>query len=527
MKFRYLIAAMAALTLTFGCDDSLTAPEGNGQEQTGEEGTGGEDQPGEDDNPGGEEEIPVTYSYNVVESAPEDWSGDYLITSNDGGEIIVFDSWDSGNAGASTTSFGAETLSEGIPAETGDPLKAIFTRIGNGYSIHVSNVGYIGLESDKNSLNCSDAEPDAGTSEYLWTISLSSGQGVCTISSMQYPDRALKWNSSASMFRCYSSGQQEITLFRKTASDGSDIPGGGEDQPGGDENPDGDEDPDPDPVPGNSGKYGWFELPSIPDEDGNRIDDNDPSLYYAYHFCAGGEMDDKGRTARNYTVCYSAEHHCPAWVAAPRHSMYVGSANRTDAYNKDPDIPSEIQYNSKSTGDGCNKGHMLGSAERTSSSGTNRQVFYYTNIAPQLSKTFNTGGGAWNNLENHVDELVCRDTLYEVVGCYFEKFTDAYGKSTEPVTISFGGRSDVSRPTMFYYALLRTKSGNSGKSVTECSADELQCVAFCIRHTMEKGHKPQANDMMSISDLEKLTGFRYFTNVPQAPKDTFNPSDWL
>ena len=32
MKFRYLIAAMAALTLTFGCDDSLTAPEGNGQE---------------------------------------------------------------------------------------------------------------------------------------------------------------------------------------------------------------------------------------------------------------------------------------------------------------------------------------------------------------------------------------------------------------------------------------------------------------------------------------------------------------
>ena len=47
---------MAALTLTFGCDDSLTAPEGNGQEQTGEEGTGGEDQPGEDDNPGGEED---------------------------------------------------------------------------------------------------------------------------------------------------------------------------------------------------------------------------------------------------------------------------------------------------------------------------------------------------------------------------------------------------------------------------------------------------------------------------------------
>lgn len=186
-----------------------------------------------------------------------------------------------------------------------------------------------------------------------------------------------------------------------------------------------------------------------------------------------------------------------------------------------------IQYHSKSTGDGCNKGHMLGSRERLSSKATNRQVFYYTNIAPQLSSTFNTGGGAWNNLEDHIDGLVCRDTLYEVVGCHFDKFTDAYGKSTDPVTISFGGRNDVSRPTMFYYALLRTKSGNLNKPVSQCTADELQCVAFCIRHTMEKGHEPQAKDMISITDLEKLTGFSYFTNVPNAPKDRFDPSDWL
>ena len=44
---------------------------------------------------------------------------------------------------------------------------------------------------------------------------------------------------------------------------------------------------------------------------------------------------------------------------------------------------------------------------------------------------------------------------------------------------------------------------------------------------MEKGHKPQEKDMMSISELEELTGFTYFSNVPNAPKDTFDPSDWL
>ena len=85
--------------------------------------------------------------------------------------------------------------------------------------------------------------------------------------------------------------------------------------------------------------------------------------------------------------------------------------------------PSNIQYNSKDTGGGCNKGHMLGSAERLSSTATNKQVFYYTNIAPQYSGSFNTGGGAWNNLEDHVDGLVCSDTLYVVIGCYFDSFS--------------------------------------------------------------------------------------------------------
>ena len=206
--------------------------------------------------------------------------------------------------------------------------------------------------------------------------------------------------------------------------------------------------------------------------------------------------------------------------------MYKGSAGRS-GYGIDPSIPSDIQYHSKATGGGCNKGHMLGNSDRTCSSATNKQVFYYTNIAPQYSSTFNTGGGAWNNLEDHIDGLVCSDTLYEVVGCYFKQFKDKYGNIGNPKKISFGGRSDVTRPSMFYYVLLRTKKGNTGKAVSQCSANELQCVAFVVCHEMEKGHKPQAKDMMSVSDLEKLTGFSYFPNVPNAPKSTFTPSDWL
>ncbi len=288
------------------------------------------------------------------------------------------------------------------------------------------------------------------------------------------------------------------------------------------------EKPEEKPAEGMTYRSGWFELPIEVDNNKDGIDDNDDTYYYAHHLCGGSEKNaQRNGRARNYSVCFSSEHHCPVWVAAPRHDMYEGSANRTNAYTQDPQIPSSIQYNRKDADSGCNNGHMLGSAERTSSTETNRQVFYFSNIAPQYSDTFNTGGGAWNNLEDHIDGLVCADTLYTVIGCYFDKYTDKYGNTGSPKKISFGGRSDVSRPTMFYYALLRTKSGRTGKSVAECSASELQCAAFVICHEQDKGHEPQTKDIISIEELERLTGFTYFNNVPNAPKSVVNASDWL
>ena len=274
---------------------------------------------------------------------------------------------------------------------------------------------------------------------------------------------------------------------------------------------------------------GWYETPlmNITHSGSYMTNTSDPTQYYAIHMCSGGETGPGGKIARNYTVCYSAQYHCPLWIAAPRHSMYTGNVKRTDAYRQDPDIPASIQYNSKDTGGGCNKGHMLGSAERTKTQATNRDVFYYTNIAPQLSTGFNTGGGGWNTLEDWVDTKVCADTLYEVIGCYFDTFTDGYNYTVTPATISFGGRNDVRRPTMFYYVLLRTKSGNSRKALKDCSASEMMCAAFVRSHTNSlKGQKVTRAEMMSVADLERLTGVTYFPNVPNAPKETFSASDW-
>lgn len=291
--------------------------------------------------------------------------------------------------------------------------------------------------------------------------------------------------------------------------------------------------PTPTPEPSIEGNQpGWAELPVMKIKaDGNyKVNADDPNQYYAWHICP--DVDGPTGKARNYTVCYSAEDHVAYWVAAPRHPMYSkANTSRTDAYTWDPDIPKEIQYNREGanagSSSGCNRGHLLGSAERRVSVATNKQVFYHTNIAPQLSSGFNTGGGGWNILESFVEGQECTDSLYVVIGCYFKDYKDAYGKEAKAKKITYADRNDVSQPTMFYYALLRTKAGNSGKSVKEVSADELKCAAFVRTHTNDhKGQAVTATEMMTIAELEKITGFTYFPNVPNAPKNSFKASDW-
>ena len=477
---------------------------------------------------------PLEAYYVKAAETYNDWSGDYLITYTSGGDVLVLSSY--GDTKGYGIYISSKVTASGIHSNDGDQYKAVVAKSGNGYTINVTNIGYLGLENAKNSVNASSSDP--GNDNYRWTFSYKSG-GSVWVTNVGHSNYRLQWNASANCFRCYTGSQKELTIYRRSTSTGGGGNNGGGNEGGGTTPaPDPTPEPEPEqpedggeiptPLPGQSGKYGWYELPVIDySQSGSYLIDNkDDNLYYAHHMCAGNEKGPGGKQARNYTVCFSAEHHVPMWVAAPRHSMYESGASRTDAYAMDPSIPADIQYKSKSTGGGCNKGHMLGSAERLSSSATNKQVFYYSNIAPQYTDTFNTGGGGWNTLEDWVDGQVCSDTLYVVIGTYFEKYTDRRGYTGSPATISFGGRNDVTRPSMFYYILLRTKKGNSGKALKDCTASEIKCAAFVRSHETPKGVSVSEKDLMSVSDLEKITGFTYFPNVPQAPKDSYNASDW-
>ena len=265
------------------------------------------------------------------------------------------------------------------------------------------------------------------------------------------------------------------------------------------------------PAPkGKTAHAGWAELPT-------QKASND--IYVTSHLL--------GDNRRNYTVCYSREHRAPLWVAAPVHRAYKGDVKRVDNYDFDPTLPVNIQITlNRSYGD-YTRGHMLGSGERTATREMNNQTFYVTNIAPQLREGFNERGGAWNNLEYFVDRQLCADTLYVVTGAIYDDFTAPDGTNIKArTTVNKNDNKRVGVPTAYYKALLRTKSGRTGKSVVECKASELKCAAFIIPHRSDVGHKPTAEDMISIKELERLTGVNFFANVPNAPESKAEAKDW-
>lgn len=260
-------------------------------------------------------------------------------------------------------------------------------------------------------------------------------------------------------------------------------------------------------------RTGWAELPAM--------DPASEELFYAAHSCEGLPG------GRNYTVCYDVEGRIGVWSAFPLHECYRGNQSRSDAWDYDPDVPRFIQpalragsyvYEQQDPdgkqGDSFYRGHLLASNDRTVSYAANLQTFYATNAAPQWHNSFNSG--VWSSLEADCWNNICRDTLYVVSGVWGVH-------DTATVTDKEGTPCRV--PSHFFRVLLRSKEGTTGRKVQEMKADELQCVGFWFENRAYPSGKPSAN-MVSVAEIERRTGMRFFVNVPNAPKETFDAQAW-
>ncbi len=237
-----------------------------------------------------------------------------------------------------------------------------------------------------------------------------------------------------------------------------------------------------------------------------------------------------GIRVRNYTMLFDTEKHAALWVAYPLHQCYRGSSGRTEAWAADPQIATEDQAKVYSSYDGdiyyyyknYSRGHQIPSGDRTVNNEINAQTFYASNMTPQNS-TFNSE--IWGSLENKVRNNICNDTIYVVTGCYF---ADGYATTKDAAYGSNYGSGSKSCPvpTHYYKVLLRTRDGNTGKAIGQCSPNELIAIGFWLEHRDDYPSTISANYCVSVEEIEQKTGFTFFPSVDNEVKQQCNPSDW-
>ena len=260
--------------------------------------------------------------------------------------------------------------------------------------------------------------------------------------------------------------------------------------------------------PAIEGRTGWAELPAYKEG---------ADLIYHFHSALKGSA-----TERNYSFCFDKGKRASYWVAYPLHTSHIsGSANRDNSsFGFDPDVKSSWQANLANSYVGAyDRGHQLPAADRKCSQDMMDQTFYSTNMTPQSS---NFNQKLWAALESTVRTYACADTLYVVTGAYFG---DVWDSSIASSTTDRDG-AVCPTPTHYYKVLLRTKAGNTGKSVRNCLASELKCVGYWLTHENNSSTSVPSSALCSVADIEQKTGFTFFVNVPNAPKDTFSSSEW-
>ena len=238
-------------------------------------------------------------------------------------------------------------------------------------------------------------------------------------------------------------------------------------------------------------KAEWMELPDV------QLSGEQQFFYHNQEIYNKDEF--RNEKIRSWSYLWDPDHLVALWVAYPLNKTLIGSGSRTDEWGLDPNLPRDKQpvlFNAFSGG--YQRGHQLPSADRYNRA-ANIQTFYGTNMTPQNGSL---NGGVWANLEGRVRTWSDKfDTLYVVTGCMVEGSTKvAYDNDKKAVTV----------PTAYFKALLGyTKSGGFG--ITPQTGGYTG-IGFYMKHfDYPENYMDSA---MTIDELENITGFDFFVNLP-------------
>ncbi|HLM60466.1 MAG TPA: DNA/RNA non-specific endonuclease [Pyrinomonadaceae bacterium] len=200
-----------------------------------------------------------------------------------------------------------------------------------------------------------------------------------------------------------------------------------------------------------------------------------------------------------YALSYNRSRATPNWVSWRLDSTWIGTAPRQDDFRPDPQLPADWYRVTTGdyTGSGYDRGHMVASGDRTRSIPDKSTTFLMTNIIPQLAAN---NQGAWEDFETYLRTLAqSGQEVYIIAGVHGNIGTISNGRVVIPqytwkvALVLPNGTNDLQRIT----------KGTRTIGIIMPNFPPLNINATWRQFRV------------SVDEVENLTGYNFFTNVPK------------
>lgn len=188
-------------------------------------------------------------------------------------------------------------------------------------------------------------------------------------------------------------------------------------------------------------------------------------------------------THQYYTLSYNEQFEQAEWVAYSLKKEFLKNNNYKRPYFiEDPKVSTNSADWRNYKKSGFDKGHLCPAGDMNFDSKAYNDTFYTSNISPQ-NHDFNAG--IWNRLEQKTRYWAAQfGGVYVVTGGVFKGATQTIGSE------------NVLVPNSFYKILFHNSNG------------KYKMIAFVIPN--KKSDKPLYDYVVSVDDVEKMTGIDFF-----------------
>jgi endonuclease G len=198
-----------------------------------------------------------------------------------------------------------------------------------------------------------------------------------------------------------------------------------------------------------------------------------------------------------YSLSYSEPYEQAEWVAYELKKEHLSNANfKRPYFDVDKAVKTKAAHWRNYKKSGYDKGHLCPAGDRKYSKEAHDETFLTSNISPQRHD-FNAG--VWNRLEQKVRYWASKyNGVFVVTGGVLKQGLKTIGDG------------EVAVPNQFYKVLI---DNNTGKT---------KVIAFLMPH--QDTNKPLYDYVVSVDEIEKLTGIDFFSELDDALEDKLEAS---